>query len=114
MARTSVATQQIVKTGLAPALTAPVADGDIIDTGLVFLQVTNGGGSPVTVTVQATVEVDGLDLEDLVVSVPAAGTRLIGPLSSSTFGRPNGTADAKRAYVDYSSVTDVTRGVFKL
>ncbi|OXM73087.1 MULTISPECIES: hypothetical protein [Amycolatopsis] len=114
MARTSVATQPIVKTGVAPVLTAPVADGDIIDTGRVFLQVTNGGGSPVTVTVQATVEVDGLDLEDLVVSVPAAGTRLIGPLSRATFGQLTGSADVGRAYVDYSSVTDVTRGVFTL
>jgi len=114
MARTSVATQQIVKTGLAPALTAPIIDGDIIDTGRVFLRVDNGGGAAITVTVQTPVQVDGLDLADLTVSVPASGTRLIGPLSASTFGRPSGGADSGRAYVDYSSVTSVTRGVFAL
>ena len=112
--RVSVTTQPIVKTGLTPALTAPTADGDVIDTGRVFLRVDNGGGASITVTVQTPVQVDGLDLSELIVTVPASGTKLIGPLSPSTFGRLVGTADAGRAYVDYSSVTSVTRGVFAL
>lgn len=114
MARVSVATQAIVKTGVVPALTAPTVDGDIIDTGRVFLEVNNGGGASITVTVQTPVQVDGLDLSELIVSVAAGVTKRIGPLSPSTFARPAGGADAGRAYVDYSSVTSVTRGVFSL
>lgn len=114
-ARVSVTTQAIVKTGLNPALTGPTVDGDVIDTGRVFLRVDNGGGSSITVTVQTPLQVDGLDVSDLTVSVPASGTRLIGPLSPSTFGQLSGSADVGRAYVDYTgTLTSVTRGVFSL
>ncbi|MBN6037476.1 hypothetical protein [Amycolatopsis sp. 195334CR] len=114
MARLSPATQAIVRTGLAPALTAPNGDGDIIDTGRVFLEVANGGGSPITVTVVSTAEVDGLPVEDLEVSVPAAGRRLIGPFAKTTFGQPAGDANVGKAFVNYSGTTSVTRGVFAL
>lgn len=114
MARTSVTTQQIARTGVNPALTAPVADGDVIDVGATFLVVANGGGAPVTVTVQTPVEYAGLELEDLTVSVPAAGQRWIGPFPASVFGQPVGDPNAGRALVDYSAVADVTRGVFKV
>lgn len=114
MARVSVTTQQIDKTGTAPTLTAPTIDGDVIDTGRVFLWVDNSGATAVTVTVLTPVQVDALDVDDLAVSVPAGGARLIGPLRPSTFGRPAGDPDAGRAYVDYSDSTSVTRGVFSL
>lgn len=111
MARASQTTQQIVRTGLTPALTAPTADGDIVDCGNVALMVTNGSGSSINVTVQATASLDGLDVADLVVAVAAGATRLIGPLPVRTFGQPSGSADAGRAYVDYSAVASVTRAV---
>ncbi|MGA6164307.1 hypothetical protein [Amycolatopsis magusensis] len=114
MARLSPATQPIARSGLTPALTAPNADGDIIDTGRVFLEVANGGGSPITVTVISTAEVDGLPVEDLEVSVPAAGRKLIGPFAKTTFGQPSSDPNAGKALVDYSSITSVTRGVFSL
>ncbi|MFI6160392.1 hypothetical protein ACIA59_10630 [Micromonospora haikouensis] len=114
MARASVTTQQVTRTGLNPALTAPPADGDIVDCGRVALMVTNGSGSPITVTVEATAAQDGLDVADLVVSVPASGTRLIGPLPARTFGQPYDSADAGRAFVDYSAVASVTRAVITI
>lgn len=111
MARTSVTTQQVTRSGLVPTLTEPTVDGDVIDCGNVALMVDNASGSPVTVTVQATASQDGLDVADLVVSVEAGTTALIGPLPARTFGRPVGSADAGRAYVDYSAQADVTRAV---
>lgn len=114
MARVSQTTQQVVRTGLNPVLSEPTADGDIVDCGRVALYVVNGSGSPITVTVTATAAQDGLDVVDLVVSVPAAGTRLIGPLPARTFGQAYDSADAGRAYVNYSAQTDVDRAVISL
>lgn len=114
MARENVTTQQVVQDGLNPVLTAPTVDGDVVDTGRVLLWVDNAGVAARTVTVQTPVQISGLDLEQLVVTVPAGEQRLIGPLKPSVFGQPVGSPDAGRAYVDYDDVTDVVRGVFAL
>lgn len=113
MARSDVTTQPIVLTGLEPSLTAVTADGDVIDCGSVALWVDNGSESDVDVTVQTTATVDGLDVEDLVVTVTAGEQRLIGPFPVRTFGRTSGD-DKGRAYVDYESITTVTRSVVAL
>jgi hypothetical protein len=119
MARANVTTQQVTRAGLAPALTEPTADGDVVDTGDVALYVTNGGGVAHTVTVLATAAQDGLDVEDLVVSVAAGATVLIGPLPKRTFGQPAGAVasggdDQGRAYVDYATPADWDRAVVTL
>lgn len=106
MARADVATQQITRAGLAPTLTAPTVDGDVIDAGRVALMVTNNGATGHTVTVQSPVTVDGLAVEELAVSVAAGETRLIGPFPARTFGRPVGSVDAGRVYVDYDAGAD--------
>jgi len=111
MARSSQTTQRITRDGLEPVLTTPTVDGDVVDCGAVALYVVNGSTASIDVTVEATASQDGLDLKDLVVSVPAGATRLIGPLPARTFGQPTGSADAGRAYVTYSAVADVTRAV---
>ncbi|WP_188193444.1 hypothetical protein [Nonomuraea sp. SYSU D8015] len=110
MPRVNVTTQKITRAGLNPSLTAPTVDGDIIDTGTTFLYVKNDNAGACTVTVQTPLQVDGLDVSELVVSVPAAGIRLIGPFPKRTFGRPS-TPDKDRAYVDYSIQASVTRAV---
>lgn len=112
MARTSVTTQAVSRAGLNPSLTAPVADGDIIDTGNVALWVDNAGVTPVSVTVQTPLTQDGLGLADLTVSIPGGGFRLIGPFPSRTFAQATDAVEgAGRVLVDYSAVTDVTRAV---
>ncbi|MFI5561506.1 hypothetical protein ACIA2T_19685 [Amycolatopsis japonica] len=78
------------------------------------LYVANGSASPITVTVQTPLTVDGLNVEDLTVTVPASGFRLIGPFPVGTFGQPSDNANAGKALVDYSSVTSVTRAVVSL
>jgi len=111
MARGSQTTQPIVRTGLAPVLTEPTADGDVVDCGNVALYVTNGSVSSINVTVAATASQDGLDVADLVVAVAASATKLIGPLPARTFGQASDSADAGRAYVNYSAQADVDRAV---
>ncbi|MEV6693369.1 hypothetical protein AB0M35_18055 [Micromonospora sp. NPDC051196] len=114
MAREVVDTQRVVRAGLEPELTAPPADGDVVDAGAVALWVVNEAESAVTVTVDATAAQDGLNVADLVVSVPAGEQRLIGPLPARTFGQPMGEPTAGKVHVNYSAVTDVTRAVIGL
>lgn len=78
MARTTINFQQIVRTGLNPALAAP--DG-----------------------------VDGLAVGNLVVAVPNAESREIGPFPPGIYNQSNGMVN-----VDWSGVTIVTAGVFRL
>lgn len=113
MARTDVTTQAMVLPGLDPVLSAPVADGDIVDVGRNFLYVDNGSVAPITVTVQTPGGVADLALEDRTVAVPAGEFRLI-PLTMAAYKRPVGGTDAGRAWVDYSAVADVTRAVVSL
>jgi hypothetical protein len=118
MARTSVTTQKITHTGLSPVLSAPAGtgptNGDIIDTGFRTLIVACGA-TGTTVTVETPVVIDGLALSALVVTVAPSTTVQIGPFSAATFGQTATSAaapaDIGRAYVDYSSVATVTRGV---
>ncbi|PWW50265.1 hypothetical protein [Actinokineospora spheciospongiae] len=113
MARTSQVTQPMPLTGFGPTLTAPGVDGDVVDVGRCFLYVANGSGSPITVTVQTPGGVEDLALAERAVSVPASGFRMI-PLTMSAYRQPVGSPDAGRAYVDYSAVTNITRGVISL
>jgi hypothetical protein len=112
MARTDLAAQQIVQAGLAVNLTAPTADGDVIDCGLEALLVRNTSGAPANVTVQTPATVDGLAVSERVVTVAAGGTSLIGPLPTSLYGQLAG-ADKGRAYVDYSIPASFVRALVK-
>lgn len=114
MARTSVASQSIVRPGLTAALTAPTVDGDIVDAGdRCFLEVANGSGAPITVTAVTPGTQDGLAISDLIVSVPAAGNKRIGPFPARTFAQASdAVVGAGRVLIDYSAVASVTRGFF--
>lgn len=115
MARTNVTTQPIPLAGLRPVHTAPIIDGDIVDVGRCFLSVINGGTAAITVTVVTPGTVDGdLAIEDRAVSVPVGTTPTLIPLTSTHYKQPTGSADAGRAYVNYSAVTSVTRAVVSL
>lgn len=112
MARTTINAQQIVRTGLASALAAvdQPNGNQFANDGMSFLYVKNGSGSPITVTVGTPGNVDGLAIADLTVSVPATtGERMIGPFPPGIYNQSDGNV-----YVDYSSGTSVTAGVFRL
>lgn len=122
MARTSVTTQPIVLAGLVPTMTAPAGtgstSGDIVDVGRNMLVVKNADASSMTVTVETPETIDGdLDIEDRTVTVAAGATAYI-PLTSTHYRQTAASAtsptDVGRAYVDYSSVTSLTRAVVSL
>lgn len=93
--------QKISKSGLAASFVAADVAGDTFgNDGQYYLHVKNGGGGAVTVTVASDENCNqGFD-HDVVVSVPAAGERIIGLFELRRFGAV--------ASVTYSGVTSVT------
>lgn len=115
MARSTPATQVITRDGLNVNMTAPSADGDIIDAGNVELVINNGSGGPITVTMQTSYTYEGLSLEDDVATVAAGGTRSFGPFPPSLFAQTSdAVVGAGKVLIDYSAVASVTRAVKKL
>jgi hypothetical protein len=111
MARTDLPVQQINRIGLNPAYTAGNGSGghSISNDGRVFFHVKNGGGAPITATAQTPVTVDDLAVADRVVTVPAGGERMIGPFPPGLYNQSDG-----KVYLDFSDVTSVTVGAFRL
>jgi hypothetical protein len=109
MARSALTVQTIVKTGLANALAAANVDGNsFANDGNTFLHVKNAGGSPITVTIQTPGTVDDLAVAERTVSVTNATEKMIGPFPPGIYNQSG------EVYVDYSAVTSVTVGAFKL
>lgn len=104
------AAQPITRAGVTPTLNA-AASGDTCDVGdNVFLDVRNGSGSAITLTVTAVGGEGGLTLSNLVVSVPATGEKLIGPIDPELF---ENASDGK-AHLAWSATTTVTFAVLAL
>ncbi len=109
----ALATQTIKRSGLAPAYAAAAGGGDTCTPGgNTFLHVKNGSGGALTVTVAAkSIPAPDLATGNLVVSVPAAGERMIGPIRPEHFADP---ALSGAAAITYSGVTSLTIGVLEL
>lgn len=110
----TLAKQTILPAGLNPTFAAAAGGGDKVQAGpAVFLVVKNGGGAPITVTIDDPTSVSPAGAQafnpDLSVSVTNAQERWIGPLTDR-FTNP---ADGLVAWT-YSGVTTVTVGVFQL
>lgn len=109
MARTVLAAQQIVATGLEPVYTAANADGHFFENdGNTILHVKNGSGADVDVTLQTPATQGGLAVAEQVVTVTAGEERFIGRLLPALYNRPTGGADAGKVYVDFEAVDTVT------
>lgn len=111
MARVDVTTVVVDALGTDPAMSAPTADGDVIDAGRVMLVVENVGTSSHTVTLQTPLQVGGLDVAQNTVDVPAGEIRCIGGLQDRIYGRSSSSPDAGRVYVDYDSPANFMRAV---
>ncbi|MFI7449541.1 hypothetical protein ACIBQX_18740 [Nonomuraea sp. NPDC049714] len=99
--------QVLVPGGSESTLVAATSGGDTCPAGPgVFLEVDNGGASPCSVTLAAQYSTYGLELEDLVVAVPA-GERWKIPVPK-LFAAADGAAS-----ITYSGVDTVTVGAFK-
>lgn len=86
MADVVLTQKQVLRTGLTPAYQGIDATDTyyLENQGKVFLHFLNTGGSPAVVTFDTEGQVDGLDLENPTVSVPATtGDRMIGPFPAS-------------------------------
>jgi hypothetical protein len=103
--------QNVTLAGLTPAFTPAAGGGDTFpNDGNCLVEFKNTDGSPVTVTIATPAKVDGMDVADLVVVVPATtGNKLLPPLQTHIFNDANGNVS-----MTYSGVTALTVAVFRL
>ncbi len=90
------------------AATVTVGD-EWANTGYEFLEVKNGSGAPITVTLDIKTAPDGLAVTDPTVSVGAGVTKIIGPFPPGIYNDET----TGRAKATCSSVTSVTVKVLK-
>lgn len=110
MARTSLTVQDISISGVTPSYSSANVDGNsFANDGDVFLHVKNGSGSDITLTVQTPAKVNGVDIEEVTVTVSAGSEEMVGPFPTTTFNQSGGVV-----YADYSAVTTVTVAAIKL
>lgn len=112
MTYTNVVTQNVTSAGLVQTLAAAdTSNGNVVDTGHVFLVVDNAGGSAVTVTIQTNATVDGMTVGPRVVTVAATSTSFI-PVYPANYAQPSTSVNAGRAQVTFSAACTI--GVFSL
>jgi hypothetical protein len=106
--------QDAALTGLAETLVAASGGGDkFSNNGHCLLEVVNGGGAPISVTIDdpgsSTPPGATAFNPDVVVAVPAGASRIIGPFPPFRFNDANGDVN-----VAYSGVGTVTVRVIRL
>jgi hypothetical protein len=106
-----LATQNVAKTGLNATYAAAAGGGDTLTPGpRVMLHVKNGHTSSQTVTVNSQTACDQGQDHDLVVAVPNAQDRMIGPIEAPRFAR----ASDGKTEITYSGVVALTVAVINL
>lgn len=112
MARTLIAVQDSVITGLEATYTAAIADGHYFaNTGKEVIHVKNGDAADKTITIQTPATVEGLAIAENAVVVTAGEERFIGPFKTSVF---NQQSDRPNVYIDYSATTSVTLAIIRI
>jgi hypothetical protein len=101
----TLSSQRAVLTGLTLSFGAAAVGGDdFVNSGRMMLYVKNGGASPVNVTVPSLVTCSQGSTHDVVVAVPNASEKIIGPFPKDRFNN----ATTGKATITYSGVTSVT------
>ncbi len=105
-----LATQPVLRAGLAPIFTAATVGGDTFTPGqTTFLHVKNASAGAITVTIVTPGTSSGLAIADVAVSVPATtGDRMIGPLPAFLFSL------AGVGSITYTAVTSLTVAVISV
>lgn len=105
MARTDLAVQDAVSSGLNPTFTAAIVDGHMfLFDKHVALYVKNDSGGSINVTIPTPdTGKDGLTVSDRVVAVPAGEERVIKPSPADVYVQADG-----KVYVDTSAQTSVS------
>lgn len=104
--------QQIVRAGAAKASLVPAdVDGDrFFNDGKTYVEVNNGGGSPITITVVSPRDSNlGMDQDETVV-VPDGDTHLFGPFEVSAYNADG----SNEVSLEYSAITSVIVGAFSV
>lgn len=100
MARQELVPQEFTSDGLTPSTEAAVADGHFLpNDGRRVVYVENSGASSVGVTAVIPLTVDGIDVTDKTVSVPAGGSMWLGP-----YGREYDQDDGS-VHIDYADAS---------
>lgn len=108
----TLATQQITPAGITPAYVTAAGGGDKVQPADGrFIHVKNGGGSPITVTIDDPTSVGPSGAQsfnpDLSVVVGDGDEAMIGPINARYTQVSDGFAN-----ITYSDVTSVTIGAF--
>lgn len=104
MARTALSVQEPTIAGLNATFSAANADGHSIPgTGDIIVEVVNGSGSSITVTIPTPATIGGLAVADGGGSIPAGERRHYGPFRADLCNQSDGTV-----HIDFSAVTSVT------
>lgn len=111
MAASAITVQSVTKSGAVVTTASANVDGNYFNNdGRSYLQVTNGGGSSINVTIDSPVQCSQGGTHDEVIPVAAGATKIIGGFDKSQFNDPI----TGRVNVSYSSVTTVTVAVVSL
>lgn len=106
-----LATQAVGLAGTPLTLAAATGGGDTFTPGdNVFLEVNNGSGAPITVTIDSKVLSNYGTDEDIIVAVGAGARVGIGPLPAQRFADPATGLGS----ITYSGVTSLTVGMRKV
>lgn len=119
MARAALTIQTINSDGLYPTLVAATADGHAFDNSgqNVLVYVLNEDASPVDVTFETPITIDGEAVDDKVVAVPAGEFKIFGPFKRGWYNQDDSAGDtgiAKAVFVDTSTQTSVTYGAMQM
>lgn len=88
---------------------ADVAGDEWANTGKEIVEVKNGSGVSITVTLDVKATLDGNAVTDPTVTITAGQTKAIGPFPRGVFNDAN-----DRAKITYSAVTSVTTKVLQV
>jgi hypothetical protein len=111
MARTALAVQDIVRTGLNPSFTAANVDGHAIQNdGRTVLYVKTVGGAGCTVTILTPGTIDSLAVADRAVVIGTPAERVIGPFPPMYYDQPGG----QEVHVDFTAVAGVTVAALRI
>jgi len=97
-----------VVTTTLPTTPTATHGNKVLNDGKTFIEVNNGSGDSINVTIEAPGSVDGFAIADLVVAVAAGVRKKIGPFTG-VFNQADGYV-----WVVCSAVTTVTIGAFRL
>lgn len=108
---TTISVQPVTISGVTPVYSDAVAGGfQFINDGRVMLDVFNTNGSARYVTITTPIQVSGLDVADVYVTVPATtGHKIVGPFATGTFNNSGGYV-----YVANSATAGLTMAAMKL